>query len=297
MRRRIVAILSAAALSTAALGAAAIVPESATAAGTTTVEVPQQACGPARPGHVTCASVRLVKERVPAERAAEMRTAGLARPAIQPALTSGPVGGYSPAQLAKAYGVNRNAASTPTVAIVSPYNAPNVVADTNTFDRKYGLAEETSTSLRVVNQTGGTALPAAPPSNSMWAAETTTDVQAVRAMCSHCTILVVLAKNSVDANTNQAVDYAAKHAPIVSISYVAPESKHVTAADRSAYDHPGVAILAPAGDHGWYDWSYFNQDPSESYGQPSFPSTLGTVVGFAATPSQRERRPRRRFRR
>src|SRR5256885_15715046 len=82
--------------------------------------------------------------------------AGVARPAItRPPLAFGPAGGYTPAQLAKAYGLNAGAATSQTVAIVDAFDDPSVRADLNAFDHHYGLPTETSTSLKVVSQTGG----------------------------------------------------------------------------------------------------------------------------------------------
>ena len=177
-----------------------------------------------------------------------MRRLGLAAPATEPDLTSGPAGGYTPAQLAKAYGVNRFAATSQTVAIVDVFNAPTLRQDTNTFDKRYGLPAETSTSLKIVNQSGGTNLP---KPDAGWAGETSLDVQAVRAMCAKCKILVVLGWSDATSNLNKAVIYAAKHASIVTNSYGMPESDGITSADRAAYNHPGVAILASTGDDGW----------------------------------------------
>ena len=48
------------------------------------------------------------------------------------------------------------------MAIVDAYNDPNINADLQTFDSQYGLAACSTTNgcLQVVNETGGTTLPA-----------------------------------------------------------------------------------------------------------------------------------------
>ena len=71
-------------------------------------------------------------------------------------------------------------------------------------------------------------------------------------------------------------------AKIVSNSYGGPESPADPAADRKAYDHHGVAILASTGDDGWYDWDNANSGvPSDN--QPQSPASYNTVVGVGGT--------------
>lgn len=209
---------------------------------------------------------------------------------VRPALASGPAGGYTPAQLAKAYRVNAGAAVSQTVAIVDAFNDPSVRTDLNTFDVQYGLPGETTTTLKVVNQNGSTSpLPSSDPG---WAGEITLDVQAVRGLCHKCRILLVEADSDSDddlaAAVNRAVTMGAK---IVSNSYGGPETDpSETAADRAAYNHPGVAILASSGDDGWYGWDVVNCASATCGGNnqlpdnvPSDPASLRTVIGVGGT--------------
>src|SRR5262249_2813359 len=165
-------------------------------------------------------------------------------------LAAGPAGGYTPSQLASAYGVNAATATTQTVAIVDAYRDPSVLADLNHFDSNYGLPAETSTSFQVLSQTGGSV--ARVPTDVGWSGEITLDVDAVRGLCHACKILLVEANQASGIDLATAVNYAAAHASIVSNSYGGPEFPGDSGA--SSYNHPGIAILASTGDDGRYGW-------------------------------------------
>ena len=250
---------------------------SAGAATSTSVQVPEPLCAAPTPGHMSCQALRLVTKLVSSTQAAQLRAEGLARPLHVKTLVDGPAGGYSPVELAKAYGVNPDAATTQTVAIVDAYDDPTVLSDLNTFDDQYGLPHETGSSLQVVNQDGlASPLPAA---NAGWAGEITLDVQTVRGMCHNCKILLVEANSDsnadLDAGVNQAVAMGAK---IVSNSYGGPESGPAD----PAYDHPGAAILASSGDDGWYGFDVFNE-LSIPFGAPLAPASLNSVIAVGGT--------------
>ena len=130
-------------------------PSAGTSSASTTVQLPQRLCGVAVPGESSCLAIRLVTRQVSSATAAKLREAGLARPTAVSSVASGPAGGYSPGQLATAYGVNPAAATSQTVAIVDAFQDPSVTADLDAFDGQYGLPPETSTSFKAVSQTGG----------------------------------------------------------------------------------------------------------------------------------------------
>src|SRR5262245_51974387 len=86
---------------------------------------------------------------------------------------------FRPAQIRQAYGFNNitfNGGSVhgdgtgQTIAIVDAYNQPNIVSDLAMFNRTYGLP---AANLTVVNQNGGTSLPAA---DQGWGLEISLDV-------------------------------------------------------------------------------------------------------------------------
>lgn len=245
---------------------------------TTTVQVPERMCPAAAAGQWGCFGLRLVTRQVSQTTAQQLRADGLARPATLSALASGPAGGYSPAQIAAAYGVNPAGTTTQTVAIVDAYQDPSVSADLNAFDAQYGLPPESGTSFQVVSQTGGSVSGINTDVN--WAGEITLDVEAVRGLCHACKILLVEATTDDNANLAAAVNYAAAHASIVSNSYGGPEAP--SDPNVGAYNHPGVAILASSGDDGWYFWDSVNLGGT-SAGAPSVPASYSTVVGVGGT--------------
>ena len=174
--------------------------------------------------------------------------------------------------------MNPATATTQTVAIVDAYADPSVTADLDHFDANYGLPAETSTSFKVVSQTGGSV--SGVPTDVGWAGEITLDADAVRGLCHACKILLVEANSSNGSDLATAANYAAAHASIVSNSYGGPEFPGDS--DVSAYNHPGVAILASTGDAGWYGWDALNSGPSAP-NAPQVPASYNTVVGVGGT--------------
>lgn len=254
-------------------------PALASAASATTVRVPRHLCVAAFPGQMSCDAIAVKTERVSSAEAKKLRAAGTALPTVSPSAGDGPTGvGYSPGQLATAYGVNAAAATTQTVAIVDAYADPSVTADLDAFDSHYGLPAETSTSFKVVSQTGGSV--SGVTTDVGWAGEITLDVDAVRGLCHACKILLVEANSSSGDDLATAVNYAAAHASIVSNSYGGTE--FAGDSDESAYNHPGVAILASTGDAGWYGWDALNSGPSAP-NAPQVPASYNTVVGVGGT--------------
>jgi hypothetical protein len=273
--RRSAFVLTTLATAVAVVGFTA--PASAGATTLTSVQVPQPLCAVPAPGHRSCEAMRLVTKQVSSTQAAQLQAEGLARPLPVKALADGPAGGYSPAELAKAYGVNSDTSTTQTVAIVDAYDDPTVRSDLNTFDDQYGLPHETASTFQVVNQ-DGLASPLPAP-NAGWAGEITLDVQAVRGLCHQCKILLVEANSDSNSDLDTAVNRAVTMgATIVSNSYGGPESG---SADP-AYNHPGVAILASSGDDGWYGWDVFNEF-SVPLGVPLSPASYNSVIAVGGT--------------
>jgi hypothetical protein len=241
--------------------------------------VPKRVCAPATKGRATCMAVKLVP--------ATKTTKG-AKAFVIPAALTGKLGGFSPADLAKAYSYDRNAAkgATQTVAIVDAYDNPNALDELNKFDTQYGLPTETVTSFRKVNQTGNPApLPAA---DTGWSTEISLDVQAVRAVCALCKILLVEAAHATSGELAAAVNTAASMgATEISNSYGAMEYAEDPSI-RAAYSHPGIVVTAATGDDGWYGWDWANLPGGVSDDVPSVPAAYPDVVavgGTALTPS------------
>ena len=157
--------------------------------------------------------------------------------------------GYGPAQIQAAYGLPAAASATPSgpvVAIVDAYDDPNAAADLATYRSAYGLPACTTANgcFRKVNQTGGSKLPRA---NGSWAQEISLDLDMVSAACPNCKILLVEASTPSFANLAAGVNAAAQlGAAAISNSYGGSDS-----AATSAYDHPGIAVVASTGDSGY----------------------------------------------
>ena len=132
---------------------------------------------------------------------------------VSPLSTAGPTG-YTPAQIRQAYGFDQitfnngtvaGDGSGTTIAIVDAYDDPNIANDLHQFDLQFGLPDPV---LTKVNQTGGTALPAA---NAGWVTEIALDVEWAHAIAPGANILLVEADSTSFSNLLTAVDYA-RHA-------------------------------------------------------------------------------------
>lgn len=278
-------LAAAAATATAVAGLAIAAPAASASPTYVTRWVTENTCAVPAAGHSSCFALKLKAVKVRADSAAA-RTAPAARPKLaHPGFSVGPAGGYSPATLAKAYGVTASAATTQTVAIVDAFYDPSVKADLNAFDAHYGLPAETSTSFKVIRQDGSAVTTTNHPnSDAGWSTEITLDVDAVRGLCQKCKILLVETdtndNDNLGAGVNQAV---AQGALIVSNSYGGPETDPENTPQVAAdYKHSNVAILASTGDDGYYAWDNFNEGGS-SDNVPSTPASYNTVIGVGGT--------------
>lgn len=166
-----------------------------------------------------------------------------------------PAGTYSPQQIRAAYSLNYggDGAGT-TIAIVVAGGSNTVRQDLNAFNTYYGLPAPPF--FQIVNQTGGSVIPAPIPA---WQGEIALDVQWAHAVAPGAGILLVCANSATTADLFAAVDYA-RNVPgvsVVSMSWGAAESP-ATPADIALYDdvlttpsgHVGVTFVAAAGDDG-----------------------------------------------
>jgi hypothetical protein len=165
---------------------------------------------------------------------------------------SPPAGALTPAQIRTAYGFNNivfgstsGDGTGQTIAIVDAYDDPNIQADLNTFDTQFGLP---ATTVSRVNQTGGTAYPTTDPSGG-WELEESLDVEWAHAIAPGASILLVEANSPNDSDLLAAVDYAAAHAGVVSMSWGAGEFSGESA-DDVHFSHAGVSFVAASGDNG-----------------------------------------------
>jgi subtilase family serine protease len=192
--------------------------------------------------------------------------------------------GYTPADLAGAYGYNANTSrGGQVIGIIDWHNDPNVKTDMNTFDACYGFPAETASSFRVVNQTGK-ASPLPSLNDKEGSVEISLDVESARAVCHTCRILLVEADAPSDSDLAIAENTAVRlGATEISNSFGRPEGG-ATQATLAAYNHPGVVITASTGDDGWFGWDFAddaNEDGSQN--AASFPATDSNVVAVGGT--------------
>ena len=170
--------------------------------------------------------------------------------------------GMSPAQFLKAYGLSGlvpTSATPPVIAIVDSNDDPSIASDLATYSSTYGLSQlptcpaaitaSKSPCFKKVNQTGATTR--LPFADAGWALEISLDVETAHAICQNCSILLVEANSPTYANLAAAENESvALGANVISNSYGGSEFSGETSYD-SAFNHPGVAIVASAGDSGY----------------------------------------------
>jgi hypothetical protein len=161
-------------------------------------------------------------------------------------------GAYDPAYLQSAYNAPSLTKGTgETVAVVDAYDAPKAESDLAAYRSRFGLPACTTANgcFEKIDENGGTNYPAY---NHDWAEEISLDVDMVSALCPNCRILLVEAASANMSDLGAAVNEAVVlGADVVSNSYGSSEWSGETAADAAFYDHPGIAIVASAGDYGY----------------------------------------------
>ncbi|MBO0868305.1 MAG: carboxypeptidase regulatory-like domain-containing protein, partial [Micromonosporaceae bacterium] len=168
---------------------------------------------------------------------------------VTPDADSPPATARTPADIQDAYHLPK-AGQGQTVAIVDAFGDSQAESDLAIFRSQFGLPACTTASgcLRIVDQNGGTDLPA---DDAGWATETSLDLDAVSSACPPCHILLVQAASASFNDLGAAeLTAAASGAVAVSNSYgLHGEDPAETSYDQY-YDHKGVAIVFSSGDTG-----------------------------------------------
>ena len=115
----------------------------------------ENACPAPQPGRATCFAIA----RRPVA-AASASSAGVEPYVVKPGFSRGPAEGYTPGDLASAYGYTATVGGAgQTIAIVDAYDDPNIEENLKTFDEHYGLGECTTADgcFKKVNQEGNEA--------------------------------------------------------------------------------------------------------------------------------------------
>jgi len=254
---------------------------SASAQGGARYVVAVPVCPRARPDQFACNAVALRRVGSTTPGAVVVRRAAGAS-------SSGPAGGLTPADLARAYGFDpTGSGADQTVAIIDWGNDPTIATDLNTFDSHYDLPLCTTTNgcFTKLNQRGK---PKPLPPDEGTAIEISLDVEAVHAVCQRCKIVLIEADAPTDANLDVAVNEAAAlGANEISTSYGAADPSGPSASDSAAYNHPGVVITASAGDDGYLDFDRWvdtpHGGPAANPSAPQIPASLATVVAVGGT--------------
>ena len=204
----------------------------------------------------------------------ESPTYKLFRPAgaASPLASSSSASGYTPTQIATAYGFNLimfgaitgNGAGQ-TIALVDAYDDPDLVnsssanfnsSDLHLFDVAMHLPDPPS--FTKVGQTGSTtSLPNSAPTTSgnQWALEISLDVEWAHALAPQANILLVEANSASNGNLYAAVNTARNYAgvSVVSMSWGGSEASNESSDDSyftTPSGHIGVTFIASAGDTG-----------------------------------------------
>jgi nitrate reductase NapAB chaperone NapD len=165
--------------------------------------------------------------------------------------------GFTPAQVANAYGIDAitfqsgSGAVIPgtgageTIAVIEAYHDPTLAADLHVFDQAYNLPDP---QLTVIDQAGT-------QTNSTWASEESLDVEWAHAIAPGANILVVEAQSQTLADLLSAVDTARNAPGVVAVSMSwgfnemadeASDDGHFT----TPAGHAGITFVAASGDNG-----------------------------------------------
>ena len=289
-RAGFVAVLAAAALAVLGLPAQAAAagpapqtaaPSAASAGSSPTYE---PVCGAPKPGTFSCFALR----RTDVKQSAHAQTSGSATATDS---TSPAPAGYGPADLQSAYSLPAGGGSGQTIAIVDAYDDPTAEADLAVYRQQYGLPACTSASgcFSKVDQRGDTSYP---PADGGWDGEISLDLDMVSAVAPDARILLVEADDDDQANLGASVDEAvALGAEFVSNSYGSEytstpgsgEDPSETTTLDASYNHPGVAVVASAGDSGYGVAYPAASQYVTSVGGTSLTSDPGTARGWSET--------------
>ena len=138
--------------------------------------------------------------------------------------------------------------------MVTAYDDPKAESDMGTYRTQYSIPACTTANgcFKKVDQTGGSTYP---PAAAGWSAADAESLDMVSAICPDCHIILV------EANSSQVSDFGAAEneaatlgADAIDNDWQTPEGtlgSGETGYDAQYFDHPGVAITAPAGDTGY----------------------------------------------
>jgi subtilase family serine protease len=189
------------------------------------------------------------------------------------------VPGLHPADLQAAYKLpSATAGGGQTIGIVVVGDDPNLESDLAVYRSTFALPACSSKSgcLTVVSAKNN------PKADVNWAHEASIDVDMASAVCPNCKVLVSEAKSTKSADLANAVSAAvAAGATVVSNSYAIPESKKASA---GMWSHPGIPIVAAAGDTGYQTANWPAASPNViAVGATTLVPAASTARGWSET--------------
>jgi subtilase family serine protease len=191
-------------------------------------DVTSLTCGLPLLGSVTCTAV----ERIV--------------PALGAGATPAQIPGYHPADIAAAYSLPITAGTGQTIAIVVPYDDPSAESDLAVYRSTFGLPACTT-----ANGCFKKSVPLLNQSQVAWGKEMSIDLDMASAACPKCKLLVVESGSDSTTGLAAAVSTAIRlGATVVSNSYASPEGSSAVS-EEALWKHPGVPIVAGAGDSGY----------------------------------------------
>jgi hypothetical protein len=276
--RRMTAAAAAIALA-AAMAPAALTPASASSASSAGAAAPAVAhaaaplaCSAPSPGAASCQTVV----------SAASGASGVARAAQAGSSPSG----YGPAQLQAAYQLpSSSEGAGHTVAVVAPFDDPDVASDLAIYRTQYGLPacpQTTSASspqcFTEYNESGVLLTPGnsgGVTGSTTWALQTSAQLDAISATCPNCDLLLVEVNSASISDIGAGVNWAvSKGATVITIGAVEPETNNDPTLDQSYFNQPGVAIDVAAGQGGYGVVNY-----------PAASEYVTAVGGTTLTPS------------
>jgi subtilase family serine protease len=165
--------------------------------------------------------------------------------------------GFTPSQIAAAYGLGPIALTSPsgqtvagdgsgqTIAIVGAFHNPNLPGDLKVFSQAFGLPDP---QLQVINLAGDA-------TDATWASESALDAEWAHALAPGASLVVVEAKSDTQADLIDAVNVARNIPGVVavSMSWGLPESisqKSLDSVFTTPAGHAGITFVAASGDGG-----------------------------------------------
>ena len=180
------------------------------------------------------------------------------------AASSSPVGGLTAAQLRQAYGLPPAAGSASisgqTIAVVAAFESKSAEADLGKYRSQFGLPACTTKNgcfTKVVlsggdDKGGGDGGDTGGPATTTWSDEIALDLAMASASCPTCKLMLVEAGADDLDSLASAVNVAASYHPAaISNSWGVVEGGNqagIDAGAQAAFNHPGIAITASAGD-------------------------------------------------